>query len=123
MTWQPIETAPKNRPIVLKGGYMWLDSKTKVPNTDAESAQWRSDGWFNYDSHIYSANTDEEHPCVKFEEPTHWMPLPEPPKTTMGTTTIKVESNELPPPPPPPPPEPSRRLDERYWKGRNKNNE
>jgi hypothetical protein len=76
--WQPIETAPKDRPILVSGG--------KVNNE--LGGCWKNDGWVK----VYWDNEDWQEPekrwqvcdtCyygVWVENPTHWMPLPEPPK-------------------------------------------
>jgi hypothetical protein len=60
MQWKPIETAPKDGSCVLA----WFD--------DAEHhflLYWLNDAWRFKGTHI--------NPII---EPTHWMPLPEPPK-------------------------------------------
>ena len=64
MSWQPIETAPKDGTVID----LWADGQ-RLPN-----CKWRYGGW----SQEYA-----EHPSAHFDiydEPTHWMPLPEPPK-------------------------------------------
>lgn len=58
--WRPIETAPKDKSSILI-----IDSENFI--TIGEFSEKR--GCF--------ANTEE---CWKIETPTHWMPLPEPPK-------------------------------------------
>jgi len=61
--WQPIETAPKNgtRVLVTNG----IDVQIEFKDNDDE--MWS--GW-QTGTRLYSV------------VPTHWMPLPEPPKTT-----------------------------------------
>lgn len=61
--WRPIKTAPKDEVRVILGcsklvgsGHFWDNKNEKHPK-----ARWVWDGW----------------PCY---EPTHWKPLPEPPK-------------------------------------------
>ena len=59
--WQPIETAPKDSTEILlfsEGWGVWVDKWTKI---DDEEMWLMCDQW--------------ENPV----EPTHWMPLPEPP--------------------------------------------
>ena len=59
--WQPIETAPKNcRILIGRVGHPW-----------AVSARWneRKEYW-----------STGQTPMDFFAEPTHWMPLPPPPK-------------------------------------------
>lgn len=71
--WQPIETAPKDGGWVLlmggRIGFQW-DGDTKPPLVCGQfvnNAGW----WFAfYDSGWLG----------EYENPTHWMPLPEPPK-------------------------------------------
>lgn len=73
MTWQPIETAPKDGTKVLIYGTQWLfdwqgDSdgpRIAVCSYDGE------EGWDICHTTYYSTT------CVN---PTHWMPLPEFPK-------------------------------------------
>jgi hypothetical protein len=57
--WRPIETAPK------KGGFRALIYCSDFPRIYL--GEYRGGGW--------SVDVDG-HPC----DPTHWMPLPEPPK-------------------------------------------
>ena len=58
MTWQPIETAPKNGEMILLG----VDSGFRF---FAQSSFWMARRWVYW-----------EH----FLKPTHWMPMPEPPE-------------------------------------------
>jgi hypothetical protein len=60
-TWQPIETAPKDMTRVL--GYV----------EESVVVMW----WFTYSSHDYGCweTVDGESEV----DPTHWMPLPNPP--------------------------------------------
>ena len=58
--WRPIETAPKDKSSILI-----IDSDNFI-----------TIGYFSEERGCF-ANTEE---CWKIETPTHWMPLPEPPK-------------------------------------------
>ena len=58
--WQPIETAPKNRPIVLAG--QW-DGFGQSGEWDIQIGTWLINRF----------------PFIGNNAPTHWMPLPEPP--------------------------------------------
>ena len=58
--WRPIETAPKDKSSILI-----IDSENFITIGDFSETR----GCFE--------NTEE---CWKIETPTHWMPLPEPPK-------------------------------------------
>lgn len=80
MKWQPIETAPKNKHIlVFATGKPDWDSR--VPETAIFEAIWEpedEDGenwWYGYDCQIQETMVD-----FGGWTPTHWMPLPEPPK-------------------------------------------
>lgn len=76
MSWQPIETAPKDGTYVLllgDSGY------TTTPYRVAVGCwiEGYRDFWIN---HSNDAFTDDGEP------PTHWMPLPDPPETLATTT-------------------------------------
>ena len=65
--WQPIDTAPKDGTDIL--AYLeWTDKsgEIRVIRWDEEMEVWWGD---------YAYDPDDE-----FEYPTHWMPLPAPPK-------------------------------------------
>lgn len=62
--WQPIETAPKD------GTHMLMYRKS----TGIDEAWWKGDGWGGR-SWWYPQS----------DQPTHWMPLPEPPDGREGT--------------------------------------
>lgn len=70
--WKPIETAPKDGKKILVG--CWDMNKW-----ECEVSHWTSAVFTEYDS-------DEEQeyigwvPMVGVNGPSHWMPLPEPPK-------------------------------------------
>lgn len=62
--WQPIETAPKGElPI-------WVGHSGSI-----YVAIWRNDRWTDYFMLMHTRTGDRPG-----DEPTHWMPLPEPPK-------------------------------------------
>ena len=63
--WQPIDTAPKDGTRVL----LWL-----VPTAIAMPFGWRGGRWMGDDYPLNMA------------EPSHWMPMPEPPKETPDVT-------------------------------------
>jgi len=69
MTWQPIETAPKDETTVIIGGNGWVDVGffTYVRNWKGQHGWYLlEESWRKYE--------------VSTIEPTHWMPLPEPPE-------------------------------------------
>ncbi len=66
-TWQPIDTAPKDGTwVLLTGGH------AAEPTGPCVVGFWDRDDWAyaHWDGSWYSI----------YEAPTHWMPLPEPPK-------------------------------------------
>lgn len=72
--WQPIETAPKDMSDIIVWG----------PDVPTQTAYWAPD-WYGDKSKPgwMASNLDEEYGA--FIHPTHWMPLPEPPKVGAGT--------------------------------------
>lgn len=61
MFWQPISTAPKNESIIL-----CIGGKIVVGHYKLEWDAWKAE--FTHDNH------------GALPHPSHWMPLPEPPK-------------------------------------------
>lgn len=80
--WQPIETAPKKHQE-----YIWIFD----PDVGQYNAHWR-------DEHDCFCYTWDQAPCCN---PTHWQPLPEPPKTkrTLGDAVNAARGGEAPPKP------------------------
>jgi hypothetical protein len=75
VSWQPIETAPKDGAEILLCKATDADGKPmgKAFGLFVQRAAWCGDeGWV-----VYCSLPSEPH---LFFEPTHWMPLPEPPK-------------------------------------------
>ena len=69
MSWQPIETAPKDRNMLLSDGKTVCQggwSSDLDYGADYEG-QFDAAGWWSID-------------CI--ETPTHWMPMPLPPEAT-----------------------------------------
>ena len=66
MEWQPIETAPKDgsRIILTDGGFV-------------DAAEW--DGYEGWIVNVESSSGFNYY--NKFYDATHWMPLPQPPRT------------------------------------------
>ena len=65
MIWQPIETAPKDRSILVTG----------PDGLRIDQVIWG--GWALDDTHNWCDADGARHPNAAI---THWMPLPEPPK-------------------------------------------
>lgn len=71
MTWQPIETAPKDGTRIL--AYDIKDAEDTQPQIALWLAHAEEPGWYISLDH-QAMNGDLWNP------PTHWMPLPEPPQ-------------------------------------------
>jgi hypothetical protein len=68
--WQPMLTAPQDGTVVLATWRdTWKDPGTKNPNVHVEAMYCDGDSWW----YAY----DGDGPA---RPPTHWMPLPEPPR-------------------------------------------
>lgn len=65
MNWQPISTAPKDGTAIWAG---WWDSDTFIPGCNQKPAKFFKGRWWE---------PNEDYPL---RPPTHWMPLPPPPK-------------------------------------------
>lgn len=71
MTWQKIETAPKDGTQVLVSGMNGTDIVCQAYFADkAAYANWSGQGWVGWPFGQ----------SVHLADPTHWMPLPDPPK-------------------------------------------
>lgn len=78
MNWQPIETAPKDGTVVLLFG-TWAGEIAGVDDAKTvDIGYWRG-GSSDYDGDDWwRLSTGDAYSC--WMKPTHWMPLPEPPK-------------------------------------------
>lgn len=78
MEWLPIETAPKDGTAVL--GYFGQTAGDEPPDMAVTRyvVRLRKSGALSKRSGWYST----EDPPMAFDDPTHWMPLPDPPQTT-----------------------------------------
>ena len=65
MNWQPIETAPKDRPLLL---LVQMRKKHGRPSVFPLSGEWVNDHWV-----IFNADW-----AIQRVEPTHWQLLPPP---------------------------------------------
>jgi hypothetical protein len=79
--WQPIETAPRDGTIILLAGGTWGDEDLEeAPRVMAarwyEHQRWRSDPvWGCWNVCCAEGGCS----IFPYSDPTHWMPLPEPP--------------------------------------------
>lgn len=76
MKWQPIETAPIDKPVIVAVKPTgWVGWCMAVAFRDSENEL----AWTMDDGHSYF-------PCLRRElaNPTHWMPLPMPPQDFSG---------------------------------------
>jgi len=85
MNWEPIETAPRDRPILL-----WWPRYTYEADDDCgpvmAMGQWKNNP---RTGKSYFADTDElDDYGMSNNPPSHWMPLPDPPNTEL---TLRVE--------------------------------
>lgn len=74
MEWQPIETAPKDgTPVLL---FEWRGDPWEEPEANIFVGEWDH----HRDGELYKT----QWVCTEYEafnhNPTHWMPLPPPPK-------------------------------------------
>ena len=73
--WQPIETAPRDGTAVLLYGGLWDGDASGIYDDGNDRVPlvcgYRGDVWAMCDTDFYQ---------VRILEPTHWMPLPEPPQ-------------------------------------------
>lgn len=78
MNWQPIETAPKNVYVLV---YAHGDQYVALLVDDA-SDPWFEEGDAESDFNGLWTVTDNKHGpyALRGGRPTHWMPLPQPPK-------------------------------------------
>ena len=68
--WQPIETAPKDGTEVL----LAIPTYGVGPTFEFAVGGFFNGAWFGEEDDAYDA--DE----AAYQDPTHWMPLPEPPR-------------------------------------------
>lgn len=74
--WQPIESAPKDGTVIVCGP-AWDNAESH--GQFVTIANRHRDTWFSPEIAIFKDGNWEEEGC-SIRQPTHWMPLPEPPK-------------------------------------------
>ncbi len=85
MTWQPIETAPRDGTTCLlwttierRVWWMTIDRDDYDDQPQPIVGRWWRDGWVSDAGYTpYGDSTDMDSCELR---PTHWMPLPDPPK-------------------------------------------
>ncbi len=79
--WQPIETAPKDETLFIAcDAGLWVFLCAWWPLKNPAIANWvKCDGRGDGEVHIMYLGEEDGSPAW-WMEPTHWMPLPEPPK-------------------------------------------
>ena len=90
MDWQPIETAPKDKPIQVIGGHYVTEGQGRrgcpkdplvLPLTVkfSNSSGYEGCEWEHAIRHYYS---------IGVRKPTHWMPVPAPPDRTWSGGSV-----------------------------------
>lgn len=91
MSWQPIETAPKMRKLIVfyrnalgKGRCVmacYYTAKALEMDDDyADVGEWDEETLTSYAPEGWYEQHEHDSPLMTLDEqPTHWMPLPEPP--------------------------------------------
>ena len=78
MSWQPIETAPKETSVLIYG--FWEgELHAKEDQREIWKAHFAYDKWWIEGGEFYAQHVIS---------PTHWMPLPEPPNVSRETIEI-----------------------------------
>lgn len=80
MNWYPIETAPKDgTQVLLYGTFQWedYDDIEGMPLLGTVVGFWGRTNWVTHRQESWQAVS--ANPYMDLCQPTHWMPLPEPP--------------------------------------------
>lgn len=78
--WQPIETAPEGGPFLVYGGLLGGDLFDDVENLEVVKVSGRDADDVNFKkSDAVFEVADADYYGVWVVNPTHWMPLPQPP--------------------------------------------
>jgi hypothetical protein len=77
MTWQPIETAPKNETPILSFGHWAGEIAGRDKEPGVYIVAWHG-GRTDYPGFDWDVQATDAY--AAWVKPTHWMPLPEPPK-------------------------------------------
>lgn len=97
MEWQPIETAPRDGNFVILARVYDFDGETLKVVTfgnwqdgygDGPDEMGVLDGWVDHEFSEFDPGRDFGNPAYFREpaQPTHWMPLPEPPRVQTKET-------------------------------------
>lgn len=84
MEWQPIETAPKDGTSVL----LCRRDQMQVASF-GESSVFGKKQW------VYGEIWDDYNTRAEFDDPTHWMPLPEPPTAPQSPFSRALDTQSV----------------------------
>lgn len=93
--WQPIETAPKDKLILLAGDGVVMPGEWQEGSQDGPDYMGCDDGFVDcrYDHFTPSRSFGAEKYRDAGRQPTHWMPLPPPPKEKAQNPVQSGERN------------------------------
>lgn len=77
--WQPIKTAPKDGTIILLGGGTWGDDQLPDGPRVMAARWWVHPGRATGDGMWNVCAAEAGFSWFSYKNPTHWMPLPDPP--------------------------------------------
>jgi hypothetical protein len=77
--WHPISTAPKDGSLVL------LFGRHARPLYQGLARRGPGDPWWDIGLYTLEGNWWTQHGYPTYSAPTHWMPLPEPPRLPAGS--------------------------------------
>ena len=80
MNWQPIETAPKNEWVLI---YMPWSNTVRQGQFNTRGP--RQTGW----RACFGASAQTLGGTLLYRDPTHWMPLPEPPAAALPLKPVE----------------------------------
>jgi hypothetical protein len=72
MTWQPIETAPKDKTVIQIAFWPWQHMPVGNPESQSKAA-WHNKGW----KKVVTRNGKKRHYPLEFDCYTHWKPAPD----------------------------------------------
>ena len=82
MEWRPIDSAPRDGTWLLVTGGMVEDDHACGDCSPAVAVRWDTVGMYGVGGEWMVTPYDSNCASIRYEGPTHWMPLPEPPKAS-----------------------------------------